>query len=196
MGLSNFDFHTKELFGGNILMILCSLFYLAWWIVAFKPTGTANAAKTYILFIFAALSGLAGLFFMIHGINTVKKSTELLPGGKIVLVGLIAYVILFLITYFLLKRQVTTELLLIVGWAVLEISVINVYYGINVLGFKASVLWMIFIGIAVLISMYCYLLYYHMDKETGYIDGMIPLITVAIVMTGLCITTIVSMSRG
>ena len=41
------------------------------------------------------------------------------------------------------------------------------------------------VGIAALISLICYVLYYNLGNTAGYIDGMIPLLMVALVMSGL-----------
>lgn len=34
---SDFDAQTRQMLTGNLLMIGCCIFYLAWWLIAFKP---------------------------------------------------------------------------------------------------------------------------------------------------------------
>lgn len=41
------------------------------------------------------------------------------------------------------------------------------------------------IGVAALASLVCYVLYYRLGALAGYIDGMLPLLIIAVVMAGL-----------
>lgn len=43
---AGFEVQTRKILTGNILMILCCIFYLAWWLVAFKPTGAIKGMKS------------------------------------------------------------------------------------------------------------------------------------------------------
>lgn len=81
--------------------------------------------------------------------------------------GIIAYILLFTITYFFLKRQVTTELFLIIGWAVLELSVINTLYKTEYFSFGGAVAFCIITAAAVLISLLCYISYYKLEKTAA-----------------------------
>ena len=62
-GMSVFDIHVPEgkIFFGNVLLIVCSLFYLAWWVVAFKPNSSAGMGKMATLLAVASAAGIAGL---------------------------------------------------------------------------------------------------------------------------------------
>ena len=51
----------KQILTGNVLFILCCVFYLAWWLLAFKPSGAIAGMKTGWLLIPAALFGLLGV---------------------------------------------------------------------------------------------------------------------------------------
>ncbi len=81
-----------------------------------------------------------------------------------------------------LKRQVTTELLLIVGWAALVFAEVNALYGIGRFSGAATVCFFAVTGVCAVVSLICYVLFYSLDSRAGYIDGMIPLLLAAAVM--------------
>ena len=183
----NFDIHTRELFWGNVLLIVCSLFYLAWWIVAFKPDSASKGIGTGLLLALAFVAGIIALVLTIKGINTIPQQKTLLPANFIVLGGIAVYFVLLAVTSLLFKRQVTSELMLIIGWAMLELSVINVLYGSDRFRYKTAIVLSIVIGIAALISLVCYVMHYRLDKNASYINGMIPLILETLVMAGITV---------
>ncbi|MCL2472636.1 MAG: hypothetical protein FWF26_03065, partial [Treponema sp.] len=168
-----------------ILFIVCCAFYLAWWLVAFNPSGTSNAAKTGWLLIPATIAGLAGVILIIRGILVEKLANQLLGGGFILWGGIAVYFILLAITVFLFKRPATTELILIVGWGMLMLAEINTLYGIGLFPRGLSIGFLLFTCVAVVISLVCYVLYYRLDNRAGYIDGMIPLLLSALTIAGV-----------
>lgn len=179
------DFPVKQIFRGNLLLIVCCAFYLAWWILAFKPTGAVRGMKTGWLLIPAFVSGLAAIIFTVNGIQSASVSTVLFPSGSLLWGAVAAYFLLLAVTYLVFKRPVTTELLLIVGWAALAFSEINVLYGIGRFSHQLSLIFLVVIGAAALISLVCYVLYYNLRDYAGYFDGMIPLCMAALVMAGI-----------
>lgn len=46
-------------------------------------------------------------------------------------------------------------------------------------------------GIAVVISLICYVRYYHLDNRACFYDGMIPLLMAALVMLGISVVMII-----
>ena len=40
--LSNLNASARHLLQGDLLLILCCAFYLAWWLLAFKPVGAVK----------------------------------------------------------------------------------------------------------------------------------------------------------
>ncbi|MPM75161.1 hypothetical protein SDC9_122152 [bioreactor metagenome] len=124
----------------------------------------------------------------VKGMSAVPHETKLFPARSILWGGFAAYFVLLAITCFLFKRQVTTELILIVGWAMMELSEIDALYGAGRFGLKAAVILSVMIGLAAVISLLCYVLYYRLEQTAGYIDGMIPLIIVTLVMAGISVT--------
>ena len=191
MAIYNFGFPAKQIFRSNILLIICCAFYLAWWLLAFKPTGAVKGMKTGWLLIPAFAAGLAAIILAVKGIQSASVDVVLFPDGLLLWGGIAAYLILLAVTRLLFQRPVTTELFLIVGWAVLALSEINVLYGVGRFSHGLAVIFAVVIGIATLISLVCYVLYYNLGNRAGYFDGMVPLLMTALVMAGISIAMVV-----
>lgn len=185
MAIRNFSISAKQIFQSNLLLIICCAFYLAWWLLAFKPDGAVKGMKTGWLLIPAFAAGLAAIVLAVMGMRSAPVGTAFFPDGLPVWAGLASYFILVAVTRLFFKRPVTTELFLIVGWAVLALSEINTLYGIRMFSHARTVLLTAVIGAAALISLICYVLYYRLEKRPGYFDGMVPLWMVAFVTAGI-----------
>lgn len=184
---SSFDLPTKQIFWGNILLAVCCAFYLAWWLLTFRPGGATHGIKTGWLLIPAFIAGILTVILSIRGISTAAVSGFLFPGKWILWGGLAAYFILLAITLFLFNRPVTVELFLIVGWTVLALSVVNALYGSWIFSRETSVVFLIVIGIAAVVSLLCYVYYYRLGSDAGYIAGMVPLLLMGAVSAALSI---------
>ena len=182
---SIFRTQEKQILAGNILFIVCCVFYLAWWLLAFKPSDAIKGMKTGWLLIPASVTGLLGVILIIRSILAKTLVKQLLSGGYILWGGIAAYIILLAVTVLLFKRPATSELILIVGWGMLALAEINALFGLELFSRKLSVVLMSLICAAVIISLICYILYYRLDGRAGYIDGMIPLLLAALVMAGI-----------
>ena len=185
MSIHDFDFPVKQIFRSNILLIVCCAFYLAWWLLAFRPAGAVKGMKTGWLLIPAFAAGIAAVVLAVQGIRSAPIEAALFPGGLLLWGGVAAYFILLAVTGLLFQRQVTTELFLIVGWAVLALSEINTLYGVGRFSRGMAVPFAVVIVAAALISLVCYVLYYNLGDRAGYFDGMIPLLLVALVTAGI-----------
>ena len=174
----------KQILTGNILLIFCCLFYLSWWLIAFKPEGAVKGIRSGWLLIPAAACGLAAVIMICKGISATAKEERLIPVLLIFAAGVIVYFVLLAGTWFIMKRQVTTELFLIVGWAALAAAEVSALFACGSYSKTAAIIFIVFIIIMAAVSMVCYLLYYNLDSVKGYIDGIIPLAIVA-VMTGI-----------
>ena len=82
-------------------------------------------------------------------------------------------------------RMVTTELFLIVGWAVLNLIVVDTLYASGLFSDGVSSLFVVLTLIVVVASLYCYMIYYDLEKWKGYIDGFLPLVMVGIAMLAM-----------
>lgn len=188
MAAYHLSFPAKRIFQSNLLLILCCAFYLAWWLLAFKPTGSIRGMKTGWLLIPAFAAGLAAIILAIKGIQSAPAGTALFPNGLLLWGGIALYFLLLAVTRLLWKRSVTTELILIVGWTILALSEINTLYGIGRFPHGLAVLFIVVIGAVALISLVCYVLYYNLGNRAGYFDGMVPLLLVALVSAGVSAT--------
>ena len=123
----------KRILLGQILLIICCIFYLVWWYRGYRPgisvsrIGGVNGA---LLFATAAF-GVAGLICSLTRVQT-RIEYKIIP-MLIVIGGIALYFALMLITRFAFRRIVTTELFLIVGWIMLEMTVINRLYAAEIL---------------------------------------------------------------
>lgn len=188
--LSNLSPTARQLFWGNILLVGCCVFYLLWWLIAFKPEGAIKGVKSGWLLIPALLLGVAAVARIIQGSLNADAERSFFSGKSVLLIAAAAYVTLLVLTRILFHRQVTTELLLIVGWAALTFVEINTLYGCGILSHGSSIGWFASILIAAAVSMVCYILYYRLTDTAGYIDGMIPLLSVAVLMSGLSVSIV------
>jgi hypothetical protein len=190
LSIRDFDFSTKQILLGNILLIICCAFYLVWWLLAFRPNGNAHNVKTGLLLIPAIIAGLIAVVFAVKGISSASIETVLFPKGILLWGGIAVYLILLVVTYLFFKRPVTTELFLIIGWAVMILSEINVLYGLGRFSYSHVIVFIIVIGVATLISLVCYVLYYNLGGLAGYLDGMVPLLLAALVTAIISIAMI------
>ncbi len=180
-----FDSQTRQLLIGNLMLIFCCVFYLIWWLIAFKPEGAIKGMRSGWLLIPAFVLGIIAIIEMVIGSNMGGAARRLMPTAVILIGGLAAYVILLIVSWILLKRPVTTELLLIVGWTVLAYLEINALYGTERFGRPLAITFLIVAAAAAAIGIVCYLLYYGLDARAGYIDGTVPLLLIAGVMAVL-----------
>ncbi|MCH3908161.1 MAG: hypothetical protein LKE39_08235 [Sphaerochaeta sp.] len=168
---------VRDIMRGNFLIILCCCFYLAWWVVAFHPKHPIVGFASGWLLIPATLLGVIGVVWGIKGTGALPKRMD----GRI-LVGLAVgiYLLLLLVSRWV-ARPVTTELFLIVGWGLLMAMECNGLFAANVLSLKRLVFVSLLIIGCFVLSLVCYVRYYHLAGTPRYVDGMVPLLLVIIV---------------
>ena len=179
---------------GNWLMVVCSICYLAWWLITFKPPAPKGTSVGTLCLIGAFCSGLLGLFLTGTGMAIDEGLTgsgmandEGITGSGvpmlwIIIAGIIMYAVLLILTRVLFHRQVTSELFIIVGWAVLEAALCNYMYALGRFTAKEALIYVGVILVTAVVSLICYILYYELPYVKGYIDGCIPLALCMIVM--------------
>lgn len=178
--LPNFTTPLWEMLSGQLLLFTCSLFYLAWWIADFRPGSSGSAAGGFYLMA-ALVTGLAAIFLLSAGINRLAADSQGFPVKFILLGAAALFVVLLPVTAIGWGRMVTSELLIIHIWAALEMSTVAVLRGTGGLGPGSAAALAVLIGVGFAASMVCYVLYYRLGPEAGYWDGMIPLLTSALV---------------
>jgi hypothetical protein len=177
----NFTAPIWEIFFGNLLLLFCSLFYLVWWIVTFRPNSSAGQGGMFCITA-AFLTGVAAIVLMSAGVNALSQDSRGLPVRFILIGGAALFFILLMATVMVFHRTVTSELIIIHIWAVLELSAVAVLYGTGHFGTGRTVTLTALVGVAIVVNLICYVLYYRLDAMASYRDGMVPLITDAFVM--------------
>ena len=173
-----------KIFAGNLLFAACCVTYLIWWSIAFRPGFTAPMAAKGALFLLTAVLGVMGLSQIIAGCSRSDGGMRYIA---IMAAGAAVYLILLVLTNVLMQRQVTTELMLIVFWACMEICACNALYAAGSFSAKAFIVIAVIVLIAAAAGMICYLKYYELKPMTAFYDGMIPLILFALVMIGISV---------
>ena len=181
----NYGTSMEMLFKGILMLAVCSGCYLVWWGVAFYPERHAPLWLSGILLAGTAVCGIMAVNWMAQGIFQAEKVRAGIPGGWILAGGVIGYVVLLVISNIIFHRMVTTELFLIVGWAVLNLIVVDTLYASGLFSDGVSSVFVVLTLIVVVASLYCYMIYYDLEKWKGYIDGFLPLVMVGIAMLAM-----------
>lgn len=167
---------------GQVFLIICVVFYLIWWSISYQPGQSVNriAGVRGVLLLTTVLCGLAGIVLSIVGVYglPIKIDAGLKMNGIVILIGGAAsYFLLLAVTYAVFYRPVTTELVLIVGWSMLELAVVNAMNGADILSDTRFDIMIVVIIAAFLISIVLYVLYYRMEAWKAFYAAMVPLIT-------------------
>lgn len=181
----NYGTSMETLFKGILMLAACSGCYLVWWGVAFYPERHVPLWLSGILLVATAACGIMAVNWMVQGIFQAEKVRAGIPVGWILAGGVIGYVVLLVISNIIFHRMVTTELFLIVGWAVLNLIVVDTLYASGLFSDGVSSLFVVLTLIVVVLSLYCYMIYYDLEKWKGYIDGFLPLVMVGIAMLAM-----------
>ena len=171
-----------EIFIGNLLLLLCSLFYLIWWVVSYRPNSNGMSVTGGLYITVAFITGITAVALMSYGINSLSSYSNGLPVRVILISVGVLFLILLPITTIIFHRILTEELILIHIWAALELSAVDVLHGTGRFDSVRTIILVTLIGIATVVGLICYMLYYRLDELASYWNGMIPLITDAFVM--------------
>jgi hypothetical protein len=180
--IHNFSTPFREILAGNLLLLLCSLFYLIWWVISYRPNSYGMSVTGGLYLIVTLITGIAAIAVLSYGINSLAPHSNVLPVKFILISVGVLFLAVLAITTIVFHRIVTSELILIHIWMALELSALTVLYGTGRFGVGHTVLLAILIGIATIVGLICYVLYYRLDETASYWTGMIPLITAAFVM--------------
>lgn len=161
-------------------MAVCAVLYLVWWIIFFRPGKAPVQGSLYTFgvacIVGAAVTGVVGCF-------SAGGALQSLPGcGKVsflpfVVGAPVAYVVALVVTAAFLHRRVTTELLLIVLWCAFELAVVR-GLSVGVLGTGAARALVLVVLALTAASLVCYALFYRLPAMAGFVDGMVPLVSV------------------
>ena len=172
----------RRILTGQTLLIICCVFYMIWWYRCYRPEESVNriGGANGILLLGTAVLGVVGVVLSLTKVPLI--TTPKIGEIWILVVGIAAYVLLLLMTRFVFHRIVTTELILIVGWTMLEIAVIcnlNAAGGLSESGFT---IMCTVIAVAFIISIILYVAYYRMEEMKAFYTAMVPLVSAALSM--------------
>jgi hypothetical protein len=170
----------KALFYGAVFIVLCTVFYLVWWIAAFSPgeEGWLQRTNVNLWLIPSTIFGILGIIVSIVGLQSKKVNPEIISTLLICIVGIVLYFGLLAFTWFVMKRSITTELFLLTGWLTLTFCMVNAAYGYDLILHKTAIILFVVAAIAFVIGLICYILYYAVSPSLSFILGMIPLIII------------------
>ena len=175
----------RRIITGQILLIICCVFYLIWWYRGYRPgvsvsqTGGLNGVLLFITMVF----GISGVIFSLMPVPKILEPK--IPPTVIIGAGIGAYIALLLVTKLIFHRIVTAELFLIVAWTTLEVMTVNRLCAGGFLSDSGFTLLCAVIMTAFLVSMFLYLAYYRMEEMKAFYAAMIPLATEAAAMAVL-----------
>ena len=169
--MNQFNVQTREIFRCNLLLVVCCGFYLAWWLLAFRPVDPVKGMKTGWLLLPAFAAGIAGAVFAAKGLGAAAGRPGLISARWILWGGILAYAALLAVTKFLLRRPVTTELFLIVGWAMLALAEVSALSGGKALSRGAAIAFAALVAVGGAVSLVCYVLYYKLPPAAGFAAG-------------------------
>lgn len=170
----------KALLAGTIFVVLCTIFYLIWWIAAFSPgeEGWLQRTNVNLWLIPSTIFGLLGIIMSIIGMQGHGENKPLFSDLWLCIGGIIIYFVLLAFTWFVMKRSVTTELFLLTGWIVLTSCAINAGYCLDAISKMTGIILIVVAVIAVVVGLICYIFYYMVNPTLSFILGMIPLILI------------------
>jgi hypothetical protein len=169
---------TGQVVGGHAALAACFALYLAWWCIFFRPGVRPQGALRAVgigCIVAAAVLGAVGVALCCAGIAKLPRHIVTLANWQVALMGVVAYVALFVITTIPFDREPTTELLIIVGWATLEAATVNALYGTGALGPGAALALLLVMLALAAASLVCYVRFYDLSGWAALIDGSVPL---------------------
>ena len=176
---------------GQILLIICCVFYLIWWYRGYRPGVIVKRAGGIngILLMITTAFGVAGVTFSLQGLSMTE--TPRINPPVIAVGGIVFYIAALLVTKVLFHRIVTSELFLIVGWTMLELVVAGRLYAAGALENGSFLAVCMVIAAAFLISIVLYVAYYRMEEMKAFYAAMVPLVTEAVTM-GVLVGIVIS----
>lgn len=174
------------LVGGHVCLAVCAALYLAWWWIFFNPalpkaTGALYAAGVGCI-VGAVLFGIAAVVLIGMGLGAFAGASAeaVVPGWAFAVGGVVAYFGLAFVTTRFFQRPVTTELLLFVLWAALELAVVNALAGVGAVEPGLAAVLAVAVAVLFVGCLVCYVLYFRLAPMPSFVDGALPLAAVGV----------------
>ena len=129
---------------GEVLLVVCSVSYLVWWTITFRPSGRGTGGGPFLAG--AVLGGLTGLVLLAIGIVALLPKASWPAVGATIVGGVVVGAMLLYVTARVAHRPVTTELPLIVVWATGQLAAGIALRTAGVLEAPAASAWIIATG--------------------------------------------------
>ena len=178
---------------GEVLLVVCSLSYLAWWTITFRPSVRTPPGGGLFL-AGAVLGGLGGLVLLAAGVAALLPKASWPALGATIVGGVSVGALLLYLTSGVAHRPLTTELPLIVVWATAQLAAGITLRTAGVLKAPAATTWVVATAVATLVGLACYLVFYRLGPIPRYWIGMMPLAVDGVVAAVLAVT--VSLTRA
>lgn len=159
---------------GELLLVVCSISYLVWWSVVFRPSSRPSISGGPFL-AGAVLGGLGGVVLLAVGSALLLPRASALALGATVVGGVAFGAALVWLTTTLAHRSLTTELPLIVVWTTAQVLAGVALGTSSVLGTPTTAVWLAATAVALLVGLACYLVFYRLGTVAAYRVGMVPL---------------------
>ena len=179
--------NMRRLVTGQLLLMVCFVFYLVWWYRGFRPGIAVNRVRGLngILLALTAAFGVGGIAITLLADNTSTEGLLKISPATLIIAGIAVYIGLLLITKLIFHRIVTSELLLIVAWTMLEVWVMDV---LNVMGNLSDARFAVMSAVlaaAFIVSVVLYVAYYRMEEMKAFYAAMVPLAAAEVCMVTL-----------
>ena len=177
---------------GHAALAVCAALYLAWWWTFFNPAMPKATGALYAVgmgFILGAVAlGIAAVVLLAMGLGALAGAPQVgsaAPGWAFAVGGVLAYALLAFVTVRFFQRPVTTELLLFVLWAALELAVVNALAGVGAV--EPGLAAVLAVAVAVLFAgcLVCYVLYFRLSPMPSFVDGALPLAAVGVLASAM-----------
>lgn len=158
---------------GEVLLVVCSVGYLVWWTLTFRPSGRSSGGGPFLAV--AVLGGFGGVLLLVVGVVGLLPRASLPALGATVVGGVLVGALLLYLTSSIAHRPVTTELPLIVVWGTAQLAAGVALGTAGTLRASAASAWVVATAAATLVGLACYLVFYRLDPVPAYWLGMVPL---------------------
>lgn len=179
---------------GEVLLVCCSVSYLLWWTVTFKPSARTSYGGGLFLG-GAVLAGLGGIVVLGLGVGALLTKASV-PGLVTTVVGgVLVGALSIALTSRVAHRPLTTELPLIMVWGTAQVAAGVMLRTSGALSVAAVSAWMVVTAMATLVGLACYLVFYRLDPLSAYRVGMVPLAVDGLGAASLAVIVMVARTR-
>lgn len=170
---------------GQAVMVLCCILYIIWWYRCYRPGTLVDRTHGF--------NGILLFLIIVTGFSGIALSFQNLPfNGKLLIADDLhlsataaVFIFMLVVTLFIFRRSVTSELFIITIWTAVETAVCNRMYAGSLIGKGSYITGLIIIALAFCVSMIMYVLYYRMEENRAFYAAMVPLVAAAFTAAAL-----------